>query len=264
MKLIQVQPLALAMMAMTLSACSMTGGGTSIKNAISGSQSMVTNSVPMPKVSISNIQYIKTINIPTTTTNDAMLDISKIDAFIADVTPNLRHYPPNFPNKTDRYNAKEWVKKYVAHLKPYADMSNASYEILMRSAILNAMARNLDLGSTYAVSASNYVGRAIALKPNDLDANLLYGIMLSEGGAFTTSRKYLDKVVAMGSVEAEQTIAQSDLMNDNRPEALNRLQKLQAQHPNNTQIAKQIEIVQSGGYRLWDLPAPNVNIETAP
>lgn len=88
--------------------------------------------------------------------------------------------------------------------------------------------------------------------------------MLSEGGAFKTSLKYLDKVSAMGSIEAEQTIAQSDLMNDKRAEALSRLQKLQAKNPNNTQIAEQIKIIENGGYRLWDLPAPNVNIATAP
>ncbi len=265
MKSIQVQRLAtLSILTLILSACTTTGGETGITNGMAKTQPTVASSVPMPKVSISNIQYIKTVSIPTTTLNNSMLDVSKIDEFIEDVTPNLRHYPPNFPNKTDKYNAKEWVKKFVAYLKPYADAPNASYEVLMRSAILNGMARNLDLGSTYAVSASDYVGRAIALKPNDLEANLLYGIMLSEGGAFKTSRKYLDKVVAMGSIEAEQTIAQSDLMNDKRPQALSRLQKLQAQHPNNTQITKQIQIIQSGGYRLWDLPAPNVNIQSMP
>ncbi len=269
MKLIQVQQLAtLSFIAVFSSACTTTGLDTSgLSKIMSKPKQQVTKtavSVPMPEVSISNVKYIKTVNIPTTTENNNMLDVSKIDAFIADVMPNLRHYPPNFPNKTDKYNAKEWVKKFVAYLKPYADMPNASYDVLMRSAILNGMARNLDLGSTYAVSASDYVGRAIVLKPNDLEANLLYGIMLSEGGAFKTSRKYLDKVVAMGSVEAEQTIAQSDLMNDKRPEALSRLQKLQAQNPNNVQLAEQIKIVQSGGYRIWDLPAPNVSIDTVP
>ncbi len=271
MKLIQVKQLAiLSLMTMLLSACTTTGIDTSkLTNIISKPKKTVTKStnsitVPMPKVSVSNVQYIKTVNIPTTTDGSSSLDVSKIDEFIADVMPNLRHYPPNFPNKTDKYNAKEWVKKFVAELKPYADVPNASYDLLMRSAILNGMARNLDLGSTYAVSASDYVGRAIALKPDDLQANLLYGIMLSEGGAFKTSRKYLDKVVAMGSIEAEQTIAQSDLMNDKRAEALSRLQKLQAQNPNNTQLAQQIKIVESGGYRIWDLPAPNVNIQSVP
>ncbi|MBS9779155.1 MAG: hypothetical protein KGV51_00920 [Moraxellaceae bacterium] len=273
MKLIQVKQLAtMSFLAVILPACTATSGDISgLTNIISQPTQTVTQptdttsaSVPMPKVSISNVKYIKTMSIPTTTTNGAMLDVSKIDEFIEDVTPNLRHYPPNFPNKTDKYNAKELVKKYVIYLQPYSDAPNASYEVLMRSAILNGMARNLDLGSNYAVSASDYVGKAIELKPDDLEANLLYGIMLSEGGAFTTSRKYLDKVASMGSVEAEQTIAQSDLMNDKRSDALSRLQKLQAQHPNNAQIAKQIKIIESGGYRLWDLPAPNVNIETVP
>ncbi len=265
MKLIQVQQLAtVSFVAMILSACTTTGGDSNSTSNMRKSQSTISSSVPMPSVNIGKVKYIKSVSIPTTTANNNMLDVSKIDEFIEDVTPNLRHYPPNFPNPTDKYNAKELVKKYVAFLKPYADAPNASYEVLMRSATLNGMARNLDLGSTYAVNASNYVGKAIALKPNDLEANLLYGIMLSEGGAFKTSRKYLDKVVAMGSIEAGQTIAQSDLMNDKRSQALSRLQKLQVQNPNNAQLAKQIKIVQEGGYRIWDLPAPNVSIDTTP
>ncbi len=249
----------------SLSACATTGNatGNQIEQfGINNQQSvMLPSNIPTPQVSISDVNYIQTINIPTTTQADTVLDVSVLDDFIIDVTPNVRHYPPNFPSSTQRYNAKERIKQFVRELQPYADAPNASYEILMRSAMLNSMARNLDLGTTYAVNASKHVGRAVKMQPDSIEANLLYGIMLSEGGAFKTSRKYLDKAVELGSVEAEQTIAQSELMNDKRTNALQRLQRLQMNDPNNVQLAQQIAIVQEGGYRIWDLPAPNVSVK---
>ncbi len=216
--------------------------------------------VELPKVEVSEVKRIPTVMIPVVAGGEKVLDVSSIDAFIDDVKPNVRHYPPNFPNPTQKYNATEHIKKYVDELKDYATDPNASYEVLIRSATLNGMARNLDQGSEYAVRGNEHVAKALKIKPNDLEANVLYGILLSEGGAFKTSLKYLNKAVEMGSVEAEQTIAQSDLMNDKKQQALSRLQKLQAQNPDNKQIADQIAIIEGGKYRLWDLPAPDVNV----
>ncbi len=259
MKPLKTQLLVLSGALLALPACATTDTGaypTTTQQPLT-----IPNNIPTPQVTISDISYIQTVNVPTTIQGDSILDVSVLDDFVADVTPNVRHYPPNFPSSTQKYNAKERIKQLVAELQPYADAPDASYDILMRSAILNGMARNLDLGSTYAVNASKYVGRALALQPDSVEANLWYGIMLSEGGAFKTSRKYLDKAVSLGSVEAEQTLAQSDLMNDKRTKALQRLQRLQMNDPNNAQLAQQIMIVQAGGYRIWDLPAPNVNVK---
>ncbi len=78
MKLIQVQQLAtLSFMAMILSACTSTGLDSSrLTNIISKPKQSITQeqetpavAVPMPKVSISNVKYIKTIHIATTTDN---------------------------------------------------------------------------------------------------------------------------------------------------------------------------------------------------
>ncbi len=230
------------------------------------------SNVPMPISIVSEVKHIPTSKIPATVVVDDEdanvaneggneIDVSLLDDFLADITPNARHYPPNFPNNTQRYNARQQIKAFEKMLKPYVDAPNASYEVLIRAAQLSGMARNLDMGSSYTVSGGDYVSRALQLKPNDIEANLLYGIMLSEGGAFKTGRKYLSRAAELGSLEAEQSIAQTDLLRDKRKKALSRLQKLQENYPNNQLLPVQIAIIESGKYYIWNIPAPNVDVK---
>lgn len=218
--------------------------------------------LPTPRAAISSVVHLPTVLIPQSTQNNGQqIDVTLIDDFIEDVSPNARHYPPNFPNRTSLHYTRENIKHLSDWLEPYATAPNASFEVLLRAAKINGMGRNLDLGSEYGVRASTHIAKALQLQPNHDEANFLYGMMLSEGGGFKEGKKYLDRAVAAGYLEAEQSLAQSDLLNDNRSAALQRLQRLQSQHPNNAQIAEQINIVQNGGYYIWDIKDNNINIK---
>lgn len=230
-----------------------------VKPAVAQASGKLTD-VALPTLNVSNASFIPSIFIPKNSSGEN-LDVTLLDGFIKEVSPNARHYPPNFPNKTQAYNTRQRVKQLVSWIDPYASAPDASYEVLIRAAQLNGIARNLDLGSDYAVRGSKYVSRALKLNSSDIEANVLYGLMLAEGGGFKEGRKYLDKAAALGSVEAEQSIAQSELMTDNRAGALSRLQSLQTNNPNNAQIGQQIAIVESGQYYIWDLPAPDINVK---
>lgn len=209
--------------------------------------------VTMPQVKIADVQFVKTILVPQTTSSNTQIDVSVIDDFIANTDAMARHYPPVFPNKSVRYFTTQRLKQLTAWIETYAKNPNASYDILLRAAKLNGMGRNLDLGSDYAIRAGNYIARAI--KINDTgEANFLYGMMLSEGGGFKEGEKYLNKAISMGYAEAEQSLAQADLLNDRRDKALERLQKFKIKYPNDTKIDQQIAIVNSGKYYIWDLP----------
>ncbi len=218
--------------------------------------------IPAPQVRISNISFVPTTLVPQTQkSNPDMLDVSLLDDFITEIAPNARHYPPNFPNRTQRHNAREKIKVMTEWIEPYASSPNASYEVLIRAAKLNGMGRNLDLGSDFAVRGGKYVDRAIKAQPNSGEANFIYGMMLAEGGGFKEGQKYLDRAVALGYTEAEQSLAQSDLLSDRRDEALQRLRRLERQVPDNAIIRQQIKLIEEGKYYIWDLPAPNVNIK---
>lgn len=212
--------------------------------------------IPTPNVSVSDISYLSTVIIQKTRSNSLeKIDVSLLDDFITEVSPNARHYPPNFKNASQKYYTKEKLKELEAWIRPFAENSDATYDVLIRAAKLNGMARNLDLGSDYAVRASTYVAKAIDRQPDSAEANFLYGMMLSEGGGFKESKKYLNKAVSLGYKEAEQSLAQADLLNDNRSAALSRLQSLLEKDPNNKILAQQINLVQNGKYYIWDLPS---------
>ena len=218
--------------------------------------------IPTPQVQLSDISFVPTMLIPQQKgLGTDKLDVSLLDDFIKDVSPNARHYPPNFPNRTQRHNAREKIKVMTDWIEPYAKSPNASYDVLLRAAKLNGMGRNLDLGSEYTVRGGQYVDRAIKVKPDSGEANFLYGLMLSEGGGFKEGQKYLDKAVSLGYTEAEQSLAQSDLLSDRRDKALERLRRLEKTVPNNAIIRQQIKLVEDGKFYIWDIPAPNVNVK---
>jgi len=218
--------------------------------------------IPTPQVQLSDMSFVKTVLIPQQKgLGTDKLDVSLLDDFIADVSPNARHYPPNFPNRTQRHYTREKIKVLADWIEPYAKSPNASYDVLLRAAKLNGMGRNLDLGSDYTVRGGQYVDRAIKLQPDSGEANFLYGMMLSEGGGFKEGQKYLDRAVALGYTEAEQSLAQSDLLSDRRANALERLRRLEGQYPHNTVIPQQIKLVEEGKFYIWDIPAPDISVK---
>lgn len=211
--------------------------------------------VAMPTLSLSEVTTVPTVTVPATTNaNGTMLDVSVVDDFLAEASPKARHYPPVFANRTDRYNTTQRLKQLTGWIESYAARPDASYEVLLRAAKLNAMGRNLDLGSNYAVRASNYVTRAMRLN-DSAEANFLYGAMLAEGGGFQEGAKYLEKAERMGYKEATQSLAQADLLDDKRDSAIRRLNEFKAQNPNDPYIDAQLAIVNSGKYYIWEIPA---------
>ena len=210
--------------------------------------------IPLPTLTLSNISTIKTVLVPRTADNSAQLDVSVLDDFITYATPMARHYPPVFSSRTERYNTTERLKSLTAWIETYAQNPNASYEVLLRAAKLNAMGRNLDLGSDYAVRAGNYIARALRLN-DTAEANFLYGAMLAEGGGFKEGAKYLEKAEKMGYLEATQSLAQADLLDDKKDRAIQRLTEFKAKNPDNPYIDEQLRIVNSGKYYIWDIPA---------
>lgn len=225
--------------------------------------SLASNKVPMPSMSLSDVTTLPTVVIPQLSNATTALDVSVVDDFISYVAPMARHYPPVFSTPTQRYNAIERVKQLGAWLDPYAKDPNASYEVLLRAAKLNAIGRNLDLGSDYAVRASNYIARAIKLN-DSAEANFLYGAMLAEGGGFAEGSKYLEKAESMGYAEASQSLAQADLLNDQKERAIKRLNDFKQKYPTHPYIDEQLRIVNSGQYYIWNLPASLIKAQPLP
>ena len=221
----------------------------------------VVKGLPTPNISVTEIKNISTVTIPANTSGTKVMDVTLIDEFINDVSPNVRNYPPNFPNRTAEYITTENIKHLSDWIEPHAAAPDASFDVVLRAAKLNGMARNLNLGTTYTLRAGTHMQKALQLIPDDMEANYLFGMMLSETGAFKEGRKYLDKAISLGSIDAEQSIAQADLLGDNRSAALKRLRDLAAKHPDNAQLTEQINIVENGGYYIWNLKADDIDVK---
>ena len=221
----------------------------------------VVKGLPTPNISVTEIKNISTVTIPANTSGTKVMDVTLIDEFINNVSPNVRNYPPNFPSRTAEYITTENIKHLSDWIEPHAAAPDASFDVVLRAAKLNGMARNLNLGTTYTLRAGTHMQKALKLRPDDMEANYLFGMMLSETGAFKEGRKYLDKAVSLGSIDAEQSIAQADLLGDNRNAALKRLRDLAAKHPDNAQLTEQINIVENGGYYIWNLKADDIDVK---
>ena len=221
----------------------------------------VVKGLPIPNISVTEIKNISTVTIPANTSGTKVMDVTLIDEFINDVSPNVRNYPPNFPSRTAEYITTANIKHLSDWIEPHAAAPDASFDVVLRAAKLNGMARNLNLGTTYTLRAGTHMQKALKLRPDDMEANYLFGMMLSETGGFKEGRKYLDKAVSLGSIDAEQSIAQADLLGDNRNAALKRLRDLAAKHPDNAQLTEQINIVKNGVYYIWNLKADDIDVK---
>lgn len=217
--------------------------------------------LPVPSVTVADVKTIDTVLIPANQSGSNMIDVTLIDEFLADVAPNARHYPPNFPSRTAEYLMGENIKHISDWLEPYASAADASFDVVLRAAKVNGMARNLNVGTDYSLRANTYMEKALKLQPNHDEANFLFGMMISEAGGFKEGQKYLEKAASLGYVEAEQSMAQADLLSDNKTAALKRLRDLAKRYPENKQIAEQISMVEAGGYYIWNIKDDNVSIK---
>ncbi|WP_066803221.1 tetratricopeptide repeat protein [Moraxella oblonga] len=217
--------------------------------------------VPSIRASISQVKTLPTILINADKSGTTKLDVTLIDDLLDDLAPNARHYPTNFPNRTAEHLAGQNIKHISDWIEPYANAKDASLDVLIRAAKINGMARNLNIGDAYSLRANNHMAKVLKLDPNHAEANFLYGMMISEAGGFSEGKKYLDKAVNLGYVEAEQSLAQADLLSDKKDQALSRLKALQNKHPDNTQITEQIKIVENGGFYIWNIANNQLNLK---
>ena len=141
--------------------------------------------IPAPQATISDISFISNRTYHKRGVGADRLDVSLLDHFIEDVSPNARHCSTALPQPlTALLHAREKIKVLADWIEPFASAPDASYEVLIRAAKLNGMERNLDLGSDYAVRGGQYIDRAIEAQPDSAEANFLYGMMLSEERRF--------------------------------------------------------------------------------
>lgn len=179
------------------------------------------------------------------------MDVTDIDKQISDLAAHAQHYPPRFPDRRTREVAERVTRDLIDRLDNLAVLPNASYEVLLRAGKVNAIGRNLDLGSTATLKSSIYLKRAIDLKPKDGEANYWYGSALAEGGGFKEGLPYLNRALTAGYDEALLSMANVHLNLEKSDEAIRLIERYRAKFPDDPRLNGMTEAVNNKSASIW-------------
>lgn len=184
---------------------------------------------------------------------DNELDVTDIDDFLTILEGKARHYPTRFDVKREKSGMTDKLKDIIVTLDQYAVQPNASYDILLRAAKANHMARNLDMGDKYGPKALSYATRLLKLKPNDPETSFWLGFGLSEGGAFKEATPYLKTAMDAGIQEAHLSMVNNYLGLEQKKNALTTLNNYKITYPTEAAVVDQVRAsIESGNrYNVW-------------
>lgn len=181
----------------------------------------------------------------------AKLDVTYLEDFFQKTHFTARHYPTNFINDTEKNKTAKRALVLLNWIKPFADLDDASFDVLLRTGKLTLIARNLGLGENYITQSFHYLDRAREACPTHTEVLYITGMLMSESGAFKKGLEYLQRVEKKGFHEAKQSIAQVYLLTEKPKLALKKLKEFKALEPNNPVIDKQIKKVIKGDFYIW-------------
>lgn len=180
------------------------------------------------------------------------IDATEIDRMLGYLLERAGNYPPRFIDREERSLAVAELKALIAQIDQDAVHPNASFDVLLRAVQLNQVGRNLDLGVSVAIKAGVYMRRAIALNPDDPQANYWYGTMLVEGGGIKEGIPYLNRAVSLGYKPAHLVLAQAYLHLERREFALKALQSYHDAEPTQQEWTTAVtEKIRAGKSLIW-------------
>lgn len=180
------------------------------------------------------------------------IDTTEIDRMLGYLLERAGNYPPRFTDREERSLAVAELKALIAQIDQDAVHPNASFDVLLRAVQLNQVGRNLDLGVSVAIKAGVYMRRAIALNPDDPQANYWYGTMLVEGGGIKEGIPYLNRAVSLGYKPAHLVLAQAYLHLERREFALKALQSYHDAEPTQQEWTTAVtEKIRAGKSLIW-------------
>ncbi len=184
---------------------------------------------------------------------DHELDVTDIDDFLNILEGKARHYPVQFSVKRERNGMTDKLKSVLAVLDQHAVKPNASYDILLRAAKANHMARNLDMGEQYGPKALTYATRLLKIKPKDPEVSFWLGFGLSEGGAFKEATPYLQTAIDAGIQEAYLSMVNNFLYLEQKKNAITTLKNYKVKYPSEGEVVDLLvrDIEAGGRYNVW-------------
>jgi hypothetical protein len=179
------------------------------------------------------------------------IDRSDINARITLLAKYARHYPPHFETKRARRAAELEAVDLANTTNSAANGSKPTFEELLQAVKANCLAHNLDVGNDTATNANNFIRSALKLKPNDGEANFLYGVLLSESGGMKEGLPYLNKSAKAGFNESYLSLANAYLSLNQKPKALAALTSYKKVAPDDPHYNDMVDAIKTNKSSIW-------------
>ena len=179
------------------------------------------------------------------------IDRSDINARITLLAKYARHYPPHFETKRARRAAELEAVDLANITNSAANGSKPSFEELLQAVKANCLAHNMDVGNDTATNANNFIRSALKLKPNDGEANFLYGVLLSESGGMKEGLPYLNKSAKAGFNESYLSLANAYLSLNQKPKALAALTSYKKVAPDDPHYNDMVDAIKTNKSSIW-------------
>jgi hypothetical protein len=200
--------------------------------------------------------YVPAVIVPAIPEDPLVREIKSIDRSNINARLNLvgkyaGHYPPHFPNKIVRRAVEAEVRDLLRTLNQNVPQSSTQHDQLLQGFKVNAIARNLDIGSNTTKNADGYIRQALNIKPKDPETNFWFGVLLSEGGGMTEGIPYLTKAAQGGYNEAYLSLANAYLGLSKKQKALDEIKKYQNAVPNDSRVPAMIQAIKDDKASIW-------------
>lgn len=178
----------------------------------------------------------------------AVLDLRYVDRIISDLQQHAGSYPARFDSSDDEQRARQDITRVVSILNVLVQGASPSVEILIRLGMLTALGHNLRISGSGEL-ASQYLTRALAIDPENPQANYRYGVFLADTARPNDSIPYLEKAQRKGVSQALYSLGLVYLTLNDAPSALRFLEEYRVTNPNDARADAIIEFIRSGATR---------------
>jgi tetratricopeptide (TPR) repeat protein len=177
------------------------------------------------------------------------VDVKLIDKIVADLAAHAKDYPTNFRTRAEKARAELDAALLVDLFDQLTEDKNASAELLLKAAQVDAIAHNLDIPGAAEKAVENYE-RVLKREPERAGANLNYGIFLAGAGKQKESVPYLEKALKGGADGAEYTLGLVQISLGNSKKAREYLKAHAKTHPEDKRPKELLDAIDSGRFHV--------------
>ena len=185
----------------------------------------------------------------------ATVDFSRLDRILDDLSAHAESYSPQFDSPDDARRAQTDVRVLGGQLDVLVQGPTPNVQILMRAAVLNSIAHNMDIPGTGERAMAEFTA-LMKMVPESANANYLFGKFLLNTGQAAAAVPVLEKAKTLGAINTDYTLGLAYLLLGQKERALENLEQYAKRVPGDPNAAKIIDAARNGNVTLKRGPPP--------